>query len=152
MSIRYLSVAHAVVVCGETVAGLRAALATVQLLTNASLVGAQGDGLGALLGAVAHCVRGATDPLRPEIPAVTRARHRFALETARRDLASFRTAWPSASLPAPVASVHVKTEMRALDELVGTVESDDVFELVFSTFCVGKQKEFAERRFPDATN
>lgn len=37
---RYLLAAHAVVVCGETVAGLRAALAAVQFLTNASLIGA----------------------------------------------------------------------------------------------------------------
>ena len=41
-------------------------------------------------------------------------------------------------LPAPVAAVHVREASLALDELIGTVDVNDVLARVFSTFCVGK--------------
>ena len=44
----------------------------------------------------------------------------------------------SSALPAPVAAVHVRAAAAALDELIGTVDVDDVLARVFSTFCVGK--------------
>jgi tRNA modification GTPase len=164
VSARYLATAHAVVVCAETPSGLRAAIAAVALLTKAPLVGAwtksdlvphgdeaesfafpvvrvsatRGEGLGTLLGVVTGCISDALGPVDLDTPVVTRARHRLALETARGELAAFRTAWLSESLPAPVAAVHVWAAMRALDELVGTVDIDEVFAQVFATFCIGK--------------
>lgn len=164
VSARYLAAAHAVIVCAETARGLRAALEVIGPLTNAPLVGAwtkcdlaandeetgfftvpvvrvsatRGDGLESLLATVARCIGDALQPADLATPAVTRARHCRALEAARGELTSFRSAWLSESLPAPVASVHVREAMRALDELVGTVEIDEVFAEIFATFCVGK--------------
>jgi tRNA modification GTPase len=164
VSARYLAAAHAVIVCAETAPELRAALAVIARLTNAPLIGAwtksdlardgdetesfslpvvrvsavRGEGLGELVRRATCCIGDALGPTDGQSPSVTRARHRLGLETAREELVSFRTAWRGDSLPAPVASVHVRTAMGALDELVGTVDIDEIFAQVFATFCVGK--------------
>jgi tRNA modification GTPase len=164
VSVRYLAAAHAVIVCAENVMDLRGAFAAVGLLTKAALIGAltksdlvsnqddpggftfpvvrvsatRGDGLGALLSSVTRCIGDGLGPMVTDTPVVTRARHRLALEVARRELEEFRDAWLSESLPAPVAAVHVRAAIRVLDELVGTVDIDEVFARVFATFCIGK--------------
>jgi tRNA modification GTPase len=69
---------------------------------------------------------------------VTRARHHAALGHARAEVAAFREAWEGGALPAPVAAVHVRAAHEALDELIGSVDVDEVFARVFSTFCIGK--------------
>ncbi len=73
-----------------------------------------------------------------EFPVLTRARHVRALETARSELADFRNAWATAGLPAPVAAVHLREAVGALESLIGAVDVEDVLDRVFSTFCVGK--------------
>ena len=47
-------------------------------------------------------------------------------------------AWADGALPAPVAAVHVRAAATTLDELIGTVDTDELFARVFATFCVGK--------------
>jgi tRNA modification GTPase len=76
--------------------------------------------------------------VEPELPVVTRERHRRALETALGELLSFAHAWENDETPALVAGVHVRSAGHALDELIGSVDVDDVLERVFATFCVGK--------------
>jgi tRNA modification GTPase len=73
-----------------------------------------------------------------ELPLLTRARHVRALETARAELADFRNAWAEAGLPAPVAAVHLREAVVALETLIGAVDVEDVLDRVFSSFCVGK--------------
>jgi tRNA modification GTPase len=70
-------------------------------------------------------------------PALTRERHRIALRRAQESLA--------ASLPhlAPdgdsvLAAHHVREATIALDELLGTVDVEEVLDRVFGSFCVGK--------------
>jgi tRNA modification GTPase len=99
---------------------------------------ASGAGLGELLEQITDAVRAATAAPDADTPIITRARHRAALEGARGELAAFRAAWSAGSLPAPVAAVHVREASRLLDEMIGTIEVDDVLARVFSTFCVGK--------------
>ena len=99
---------------------------------------ATGAGLAALLDEVTKAVLASTGLPDADMPVVTRARHRAALESARGELASFREAWSTGELPAPVAAVHVRAAAAALDELIGAVDVDDVLARVFSTFCVGK--------------
>jgi tRNA U34 5-carboxymethylaminomethyl modifying GTPase MnmE/TrmE len=41
-------------------------------------------------------------------------------------------------LPATVAAVHLHSARGFLEELVGTVDVEDVLDRVFSSFCVGK--------------
>lgn len=99
-----------------------------------------GAGLSAL---VAHLLdqlarrHGATAESGAE-PLVMRVRHRQALTTARAELAAFAEAWERRTLPAPVAAVHVRAAIGALEELIGAVDVEEVLGRVFSTFCVGK--------------
>jgi tRNA modification GTPase len=37
-----------------------------------------------------------------------------------------------------VASVHLRTAVYLLEELIGAVDVEDVFDRVFNSFCVGK--------------
>ena len=71
-------------------------------------------------------------------PALTRARHRIAIERARNEIAEFRAHWSREELPASIAAVHIRSAVGALDELIGAVDVDDVLGRLFSTFCIGK--------------
>ncbi len=71
-------------------------------------------------------------------PVITRARHRRALESAREEAAAFLDAWVDDLLPAPVAAVHVRSAIGALEELVGGVDVEEILDRVFASFCVGK--------------
>jgi len=65
-------------------------------------------------------------------------RHRFAVSTALDEVRAFRESWGAASVPAPVAAVHLRTAVTTLEELIGAVDIDDVLDEVFRRFCVGK--------------
>ena len=69
---------------------------------------------------------------------LTRSRHQKAVETACHELGQFRTAWRGDQLPAAVAATHVRAAADALSELIGGVHVDDVLDVVFRSFCVGK--------------
>jgi tRNA modification GTPase len=73
-----------------------------------------------------------------ERPALTRVRQRVAVERARDELQRFQEVWTSGELPAPIAAVHIRTAVEALDELIGAVDTEDVLARVFATFCIGK--------------
>ena len=74
----------------------------------------------------------------PELPILTKARHRHALTLACSEIEQFLRAWREENLPATIASIHLRTAVASLEELIGTVEVEDVFDRVFSSFCVGK--------------
>lgn len=71
-------------------------------------------------------------------PAVTRARQRLAIEQASDELGAFQRQWKEGELPAPVAAVHIRSAIGALDELIGAVDTEDVLSRLFATFCIGK--------------
>jgi tRNA modification GTPase len=73
-----------------------------------------------------------------DTPLLTHTRHQWAIEQARDELVAFRDARCEAQLPAPVAAVHLRAAVHALEELVGAVDVDDVLERLFARFCVGK--------------
>jgi tRNA modification GTPase len=60
------------------------------------------------------------------------------VELAVRELTAFQEQWESGSLPAPIAAVHIRAAIGALDELIGAVDAEDVLGRVFATFCIGK--------------
>jgi tRNA modification GTPase len=97
-----------------------------------------GEGLRALTRAVVAALRARYGAPSAEVPLVTRARHRRALDEARQEVAAFRDAWTHGALPAVVAAVHVRAAVGALEELIGVVDVEDVLDRVFSTFCIGK--------------
>ena len=72
------------------------------------------------------------------MPVLTRTRHARAVLEARDELRAFMHAWRDGALPAPVAAVHVRQAIHALESLVGAVDVEEVLGRVFAAFCVGK--------------
>jgi tRNA modification GTPase len=162
---RYLARAHVVIACADSEEGMRRATRAIAARTMAPIVGAltkrdlvaegykieagaspsvvpvsavRHEGLDLLLARVTEAVAGTLGRADPDMPTITRARHRAALGRAREELGAFAAEWAGDALPAPVAAVRVRAAREALDELIGTVDVEDVFARVFSTFCVGK--------------
>ena len=73
--------------------------------------------------------------MRAEV--ITRRRHALALETARSEVDRFRDALDQ-GLPPEVASTHLHSAETALEEVLGVISVEDVLDVVFREFCVGK--------------
>jgi tRNA modification GTPase len=98
-----------------------------------------GAGLAELLAVVQREVAARYGAITPEVPLLTRERHRVAVEMAREELTSFREAWAEGEgVPALVAAVHVRAAVEALDVVIGAVSVEDVLDRLFASFCVGK--------------
>ena len=161
VSERYLAAADVVLACAETPEDLETTLAFVRprskagvvaVLTKADLVATRykrqsnalsvsaetGVGLPELLSRIESLIDEQQGPRAPDVPLLTRARHKHALELARSEISDFCHAWTDDKLPATVAAVHLRTAITALEELVGAVDVEDVLDRVFSSFCVGK--------------
>ena len=163
VSQRYLAAAQVVLACSDTDSGMeetaraiaeRSAAPVIKVRTKQDLVpsGNQlgsdpdvvcvsaetGAGLPQLLAAIDRILQLKHGAIAPDMPILTRARHRHALEAARSELSQFERAWKEDKLPATVASVHLRAAVGALEELIGAVDIEDVFDRVFSSFCVGK--------------
>jgi tRNA modification GTPase len=96
-----------------------------------------GQGLGGLRRAAAERVFGDRIALGDLEPTLTRERQRVALQRAQEALAESLThLGPTGD--AVLASHHVREATLALDELVGTVDIEEVLGRVFAGFCVGK--------------
>lgn len=160
-SARYLARARLVLACAEspsdvdevtrrirahTEAPVLGVLTKVDLVTKRPQMGDvmpvsahTGEGLGALLDAIdARLAVEHGTPLIDEAPGLTRARHRTAAETAVRELEAFDDALVADVLPMSIAAIHVRHAADALGELIGAVHTDDVLDVVFRQFCVGK--------------
>ena len=98
----------------------------------------RGTGLRELLEAAESAVADDVGTPAPDVPVLTRERHRQALLLARDEMREFERAWAEGGLPASVAAVHVRAAAGALEELIGVVGVEDVLGRVFATFCVGK--------------
>jgi tRNA modification GTPase len=163
VSERYLAAAHVVLACSDTESGLeetahaisgKSASPVVKVRTKLDLVSSSnelerhpgavyvsaetGVGLSELLTAIDRALEKRHGAIAPETPMLTRARHRHALETARSELMQFERGWKEDKLPATVAAVHLRATVGALEELIGAVDVEDVFDRVFRSFCVGK--------------
>jgi tRNA modification GTPase len=109
-------------------------------ITSAEGVGVSvvtGEGLDALRRAVAERVFADRIALADLEPALTRARHRTALERARGALAGALEQFRGSG-DAVLVAHHVREATTALDELVGAVDVEDILDRVFASFCVGK--------------
>ncbi len=96
-----------------------------------------GQGLDALGELLPRLVYGGLVSAAGSVPVLTRRRHTRALERARDEVAAFRGALEE-SIPADVAATHLRGAESALEELVGVVETEDVLDVVFASFCIGK--------------
>ncbi len=77
-------------------------------------------------------VRGGVD-----VPVLTRARQANAMRRACEEVRAFRDALETA-VPAEMAATHLKSAEGALEEVLGVVTTDDVLDVVFRDFCIGK--------------
>jgi len=96
-----------------------------------------GEGLETLRKAVAERIFGNRISLGDLEPALTRERHRVALARAQCALAEARPHLGGHG-DAVLASHHVRDATLALDELIGTVDIEQVLDRLFAGFCVGK--------------
>jgi len=72
-----------------------------------------------------------------ESPVLIRRRHTLALGRARTEVEAFRVGLEG-GLPAEVAATHLRSAEVALEEMIGAVSVDDILDVVFRDFCVGK--------------
>lgn len=90
-----------------------------------------GDGVPALLSALEQAVAARYAP--SGAPALTRARHRTALEECRDNLHR------ALSAPLPeLAAEDVRLAVRALGRITGRVDVEDLLDVIFRDFCIGK--------------
>jgi tRNA modification GTPase len=95
------------------------------------------DGLGiaALRGAILDCLR--SSPPTTDAAILTNLRQHQAVSTAVRSL-SAATVAVDAATPHEMLLLDLYEALQALDLLTGTTRSDEVLNLIFSTFCIGK--------------
>lgn len=99
---------------------------------------ATGAGMGDLMDALPRiCYSGLVERRDADTPVLTRARQTRALRDARDEVQAFRSGLED-GLPAEVASTHLRSAESALEELLGVVSVDDVLDVVFRDFCIGK--------------
>ena len=155
VSRRYLASADLVLLCVETgrlpgadELAIAAERPTLVVRTKVDLDGTTdtegvgvsvvtGEGLDTLRRAVAERVFAERIALADLEPALTRARHRTALERARGALAGALEQFHGSG-DAVLVAHHVREATTALDELVGAVDVEDILDRVFASFCVGK--------------
>lgn len=75
-----------------------------------------------------------------EAPAITRARHRAALMECLAALERFAAQWPQARAQGLVELLaeDIRLAARALGRITGRVDVEDMLDVLFSAFCIGK--------------
>jgi tRNA modification GTPase len=89
-----------------------------------------GEGLDILIQRLAEY---ASQGLSGEAPVLTRARHRKALELAERALEEAISTSES-----ELKAEHVRLALRAIGRITGRVDLDELLDVVFRDFCIGK--------------
>ena len=105
------------------------------VLVRVSIV--TGEGLGALRALLPELAYSGLVNANREAPVLTRRRHAEALAAAAAEVVAFQSGLAD-GLPAEVAASHLRTAETALEELLGLVSVDDVLDVVFREFCIGK--------------
>jgi tRNA modification GTPase len=96
-----------------------------------------GDGIGDLREAIfSQFIRGGILDGR-EFTALSQARHRDALEKAKQQLVSFLKSFPDEPGLEFVA-LDLREALCSLGEVTGETTPDDILDLIFSRFCIGK--------------
>ena len=90
-----------------------------------------GEGLSEVLAVLEDRLAG---ELAPEGASLTRARHRFALEESQEELGRALIAGAEVEL----AAENLRLASRALGRITGRVDVEDILDLVFAEFCIGK--------------
>jgi len=97
-----------------------------------------GEGLGRLGDALVNLAFGSLVGVDVGSEGVlVRERHRAALGEALRETREFAGAL-AAGVPAELAASHLRSAEEALAELIGTVGGEEVLDVLFRSFCIGK--------------
>ena len=96
----------------------------------------RGLGLDALIGRITERVAALAGAA--PAPALTRARHRAALEECRAALGRFIAAAGAAVGQPELAAEDLRLAARALGRITGRVGVEDVLDVIFRDFCIGK--------------
>jgi tRNA modification GTPase len=72
-----------------------------------------------------------------EMPLVTHRRHSRALQQALKDVQAF-VAQRDRGFPPEIAESHLQDARQSLEEILGSVDTEDILDVLFSGFCVGK--------------
>jgi len=159
-STRYAARAAIVLACAEDpsqVGAVAGAIAThtaapvLQVLTKSDLASNEryvgpairvsarsGSGLPALLEAIDERLMAEHGTQHDDAPGLTRARHQAAVAGAVEELERFSQALGADTLPMSIAAIHVRHAADFLGELIGVLHTDDILDVVFRQFCVGK--------------
>jgi tRNA modification GTPase len=111
---------------------------SVKALADISVSAHTGEGLSSLLEIVEARIASEEGTPSLDAPILTRARHRVAVSEASAEVNQFLKVWQIDELPASVAATHVRAAADALSEQIGSIQVDDVLDVVFRSFCVGK--------------
>ncbi len=95
-----------------------------------------GEGVEDLRAAMAHCAGGG-QTIAPDSALLTNLRQHTAVALALEAIETARQASDN-SLPHELLLLDLYRALAALDELTGSTTPDDVLNLIFSTFCIGK--------------
>jgi tRNA modification GTPase len=159
-SARYLANAALVLACGESrdvientvkIVRERTGVPVLAVRTKADLASSEpnisyavsvsaqtGEGLATLLDAIDERLGAEHQSTEHDSPGLTRARHRAAVSAAAEEIDAFSVVLRERVVPASIAAVHIRSATAALDELIGAVHTDDILDVVFRQFCVGK--------------
>jgi tRNA modification GTPase len=96
-----------------------------------------GEGLDQLRAMLPKLVFAGLVDATPDVPVITRRRHARALEAARGAVVAFCDALDE-GIPAELASAHLRESETALEDVLGVISTDDVLDVVFRDFCIGK--------------
>lgn len=162
VSREYMQSASVVLACGDSVESLAAAVALADegargrvlavrtksdLAANGAPTGdgdalavsaVTGHGLDDLVRRVSSLIAHEVQLPEPESPVLAHARHRAVLMSAAAEVRAFRAAREEGSLPATVNAVHLRAAVRVLEELIGSVDIEEILGKLFGSFCVGK--------------
>jgi tRNA modification GTPase len=94
-----------------------------------------GEGIPALRAAILHHIAG--DATTPESGFLTSMRHQKLVTDALTGLDAASTA-VSARIPHEMLLLDLYAALRPLDEITGATTTDDILNLIFGTFCIGK--------------
>lgn len=95
-----------------------------------------GDGIDALKHAVCSQFLHSSDADSREYVALSRARHRDALVSADQSLVKFVDGFQSQNLE--LLALDLRSALQAVGTVTGQTATDEVLDLIFSSFCIGK--------------
>ncbi|XP_052863495.1 tRNA modification GTPase GTPBP3, mitochondrial [Anopheles cruzii] len=76
-----------------------------------------------------------------ESPTITQERHRFHLRKCQVCLERYRDYFsetPEAVRDLAIATHHLRNAVRCIGKITGSVETEEILDVIFSTFCIGK--------------